>query len=264
MKNLKLLFVFALIFAAILSCEKDDKEETPPEVPPVTILKSTISAKWEVEGDSDYEILEFNESGTYVVVKTSPDKDTNEDIILFGTYYVEGDKLILSNFGVVWVQSLTDDMMTFRIKLDGVVDYGETLTANRSEELPSSSNTTLLCRTWHLITLNGDSVAGTDNELFFVFYKSGTYFVTWVYNDNLGGLAEWKWYDSNESAFCYSWDGEPDCSSYANTTVSETELIIDDNGSIYYCIPVNSDLVGKSYNKSAKSPNRIKSNVFNK
>ncbi len=240
MKNLKLLFTFAIILIIVSSCKKDEKEETPPEPDPITIEKSTISAKWEVETDSDYKTLEFNESGTYVVVKSSPDKDTKEDIILFGTYTIEGDQLVLSNFGRVLVKSISDEEMTFSIKLEEETEFGETLLAKKSEELPSSTNTQLLCRTWRLVTLNGDTVTGTENELLMVFYQSGTYVVTYIENEELGGLAEWKWRDTEEDVMCYSWDGPPDCSSLADINELTSEILdVSDTYYRYILVPEN-------------------------
>jgi hypothetical protein len=240
MKTLKLLFTFALFFLVITACKKDTKEDPPTTPETINVEKSTVSAKWEVEGDSDYTTLEFNESGTYVVVKTSPDKDISGEIILFGTYTIEGDQLILSNFGRIKITSISDEKMTFTIKLEGESEFGETLTANKSEELPASTNTQLLCRTWKLITLNGDTVAGTEMELLMVFYQSGTYVVTYIEDEELGGLAEWKWRDANEDVMCYSWDGPPDCSALATINELTTDILdVSDDSFRYILVPEN-------------------------
>lgn len=238
MKNLKYLLVFALILGVALACKKDDNKDNNNDADVVNVEKSTISAKWEVQGDSDYETLEFNESGTYVVVKNSPDKDPNDEIILFGSYTIDGNLLILSNFGTIKVLTLTDDEITFAIKLEGETDYGDTLTAKKSAELPASTNTQLLCRTWKLFSLNGDTVAGTDDELYVVFYQSGTYVVTQVGEDQLGDVAQWKWHDSNEDAICYSWDGEPDCTDVVQVvSLDEYHLEMLEEGYSYVLYP---------------------------
>ena len=240
MKDLKLFLTFAIILIVVGACKKDDKEELPPEPDPVTITKSTVSAKWEVEGDSDYNTFEFNESGTYVVVKTSPDKDITEDIILFGTYTIDGDQMILSNFGRILVKSISDEKITFAIKLEGESGFGDTLAANKSDELPASTNTHLLCRTWRLVTLNDDTVTGTESELLMVFYQSGTYVVTYIENNELGGLAEWKWRDTEENVMCYSWDGPPDCSNLATINELTSELLdVSDEVFRYVLVPEN-------------------------
>jgi hypothetical protein len=241
MKNLKYLFLFALVLGVLFACKKDDEEEANDDNNTNTELveKSSVSAKWEVEGDSDYETFEFNESGTYVVVKNSPDKDTEEEIILFGTYTIDGDLLILSNFGTIKVITLTDEQISFAIMLLGEQTYGDTLIANRSEELPSSTNTQLLCRTWKLYSENGDTVAGTSDELYVVFYQSGTYVVTYVDEDEIGDIAQWKWYDSDEDVICYSWDGEPDCTDIVNIVyLDASRLEMEEEGYYYVLYPM--------------------------
>lgn len=251
MKNLKLLFTLAMIFVIVIACKKDKEEETTAQTDVVNVEKSTVSAKWEVEGDSDYDTFEFNESGTYVVVKNSPDKNPEDDIILFGTYTIDGNLLILSNFGTIKVLSLSDVEISFAIKLLGETEYGETLVANKSEELPASTNTQLLCRTWKLVTLNGDSVAGTSNELLMVFYTSGTYVVTYIEDDQLGGLAEWKWFDSDENVICYSWDGPPNCEDVAEIHVLEQNLLeVSDTYFYYVMVPINNTAKSATFNNN--------------
>lgn len=266
MRNLKYLFLLALVVGLVFSCKKDDEEDTVDNGTEVeNVEKSTISAKWEVEGDSDYDSFEFNESGTYVVVRSSPDKETEEDI-LFGTYTIDGDLLILSNFGTIKVMSLTEQEMTFAIKLLGQSDYGDTLTANKSEELPPSSNTQLLCRTWKMFSINNDTVAGTEDELYVVFYQSGTYVVTYVGEDELGDVAQWKWFDSQENVICYSWDGEPDCTDVVEVvSLDEYKLELQEEGSYYVLYPLNSSKSSQAFNVNNETFSEIKAgNFFNK
>jgi len=240
MKNFKLLFTFSLFLLVITACKKDAEEEQPPAPAPINLEKSTVSAKWEVEGDSDYQTLEFNESGTYVVVKKSADKYVDDEVILFGTYTIDGDKMILSNFGIIKVNSISEEKITFTIKLDDESEYGETLSANKSDELPPSTNTQLLCRTWRLVTLNGDTVTGTQNEFLMVFYKSGTYVVTYIENEELGGLAEWKWKDSDENVMCYSWEGTPNCDNLADINELTSHILdVSDTYYHYVLVPEN-------------------------
>jgi len=159
--------------------------------------------------------------------------------------------LILSNFGTIQVLSLSDVTISFAIKLLGETQYGETLVANKSEELPATTNTQLLCRTWKLVTLNGDSVAGTSNELLMVFYSSGTYVVTYIDDDQLGGLAEWKWYDSEENVICYSWDGPPTCDDVAEVHVLEQNLLeVSDTYYYYVMVPINTTAKSATFNNN--------------
>jgi len=239
MKNLRYLFIFILILGISIACKKNDEEDNNSDNTTVeNVEKSTISAKWEVDDGSDYDSFEFNESGTYVVVKNSPDKNPENEIILFGTYTIDGNLLILSNFGTIKIITLTDNVMTFAIKLEGEVDFGETLSATKSNELPSSTNTQLLCRTWRLLSLNGDTVTGTYDDKYVVFYQSGTYVVTYVGSDELGDVAQWKWYDDQQNVICYSWDGEPDCTDVVDVVyLDENRLEMSEEGFYYILYP---------------------------
>jgi len=212
-----------LILGIALACKKDDDEDTNNnnDSDVVNVEKSTVSAKWEVEGDSDYETFEFNESGTYVVVKNSPDKDTDEEIIILGTYLIDGNLLILSDFGIVKVISLNEEQISFSVKLEGETDYGDVLIGNRSDELPVSDKTTLLCRTWKVKVMSGDTLP-EDEQGFVTFFKSGTYITAWAGDE----VAKWKWYDSNENSWCYSWNEEIDCENYVIVTELTTSVHI--------------------------------------
>ena len=65
----------------------------------------------------------------------------------------------------------------------------------------------MLCRTWKLISINGENVAGTEDEITVLFSQAGTYLVS--YPEGSTGLAQWKWKDSSETAFLYSWEDVP-------------------------------------------------------
>lgn len=218
---MKQLIVFVTVFtilASINSCKKDENKTNDP------IDKETISAKWIVDGTSDYESFEFNLSGNYIIVKEDAKKSKNELVVLFGTYEIIDDKtIILSDFGKIIVSEVGENTISFLIVLDSDPDNKISINAIKKDEMQTSTRTELLCRTWELVTVDGEDVAGTDMELTVLFSAAGTYFVSFANpeGENDGGLAQWKWKDGNEIILCYSWEGEPTCDGTHEVEISE-------------------------------------------
>jgi len=206
MKRLKQILVAMLVVASVVSCKKDGNETNR------SLEKETLSAKWVVDGTSDYKSFEFNESGSYIVVKNSPEKSTDNQMVLFGTYeIVDNETIVLSDFGTMKVTELNDDSIGFSIQLTGNPNSDVIIMAAKQAEMKSSKKTDLLCRTWKLVTDNDENVAGTDQELTVLFSAAGTYYVSFANpsDDNEDGLAQWKWTDETESTFFYSWSDVP-------------------------------------------------------
>lgn len=202
MKNLKKFLVLILVLTSIISCKKDEKK-------PATLKKETISAKWIVSGTSDYKSFEFNKSGNYIVVKSIT---TNDEIVLFGTYKITDNTTIaLSDFGTLKISEINTTKISFSFKLTNNPDNEINIIATKQEEMQSSTRTDLLCRTWEMVTINGENVVGTDMELTVLFSSAGTYFVSFANpeDENDGGLAQWKWKDETETKLLYSWDVIP-------------------------------------------------------
>lgn len=218
--------IIAIIFViTFVSCSKE--KVTPIE----NLDKTQLSAKWVVSGTGEYESFEFNESGNYIVVKKGSSgarikssdqtslwgtvaKDLTENansrvqasdpIITFGTYEITNNTISLSNFGTITVDKLDDNAISFSLQLTGSSNKN-TLSASKQAEMTSSTKTNLLCRTWELVTVNGSTVAGTEDELTVLFSKAGTYLVTFRNDTEQGGLAQWKWKNSTETEFLYTW-----------------------------------------------------------
>jgi len=160
--------------------------------------------------------------------------DSNLSPIHLGTYKIEGDKIILSGFGTLEVISITAEEFSFYFTLEATGEKGQ-YQANKSVAVASSSRTDMLCRTWIFdkITIDETLVSAKDkkelieeygqnwkanfekemnqelkqSQVTVLFSKAGTYLV--LYNGELGGesgLSEWKWANSEETAFYYSWD----------------------------------------------------------
>ena len=260
--NLILAAIFALTI--IISCEKD--ENNPKE----TLDKETISAKWIVDGTSDYESFEFNKSGNYIVVKNTTTKSTNDQIVLFGTYQIIDNKtIVLSDFGTIKISEINDNLMSFSILLTSNPINEIFINASRQEEMESSTRTELLCRTWEMVTVNGEDVAGTDKELTVLFSAAGTYFVSFANpeDENDGGLAQWKWKDEAETKLLYSWDEVPvwdetDIVEIAELNLNTLKII--EAEYTYVLQPVSN--TKSAIIKTSKSllNNKIKSGLFNK
>ena len=200
MKTLKQILVAILVLASVYSCKKDEQKDP--------LSKETISAKWVVSNSGDYDSFEFNESGNYIVVKNTTTKATNDQIILFGTYKIIDNKtIVLSDFGTLILSKIDENSISFSIKLTSNPGNEIIINASKQVESVSSARTDLLCRTWEMVTYNGESVIGTDMELTVLFSKAGTYFVSYANpeDENDGGLAQWKWKNEAETQLIYSW-----------------------------------------------------------
>lgn len=206
MKTLKQILVTIFVLTLITACDKDEND--PKENEPKGILdKATISAKWNVNNFNDYYSFEFNESGNYIVVKNTTTESTNDQIILFGTYKIIDSKtIVLSDFGTLILSKIDENSISFSIKLTSNSNSEIIISASKQEEMGSSTKTDLLSRTWEVISINGEIVAGTEDEIIVMFSKAGTYLV-WA--DDGGGLAQWKWKNEAETQFLYSWDEVP-------------------------------------------------------
>lgn len=207
--HIVLLFLVAILF----SCKKDSDE--------AGLTKETISAKWVVTGSTNgYESFEFNKSGNYIIVVNTTNKSTASQSVLFGTYTITDNNIIeLSNFGKITISSIENDQINFYIQLQDDPQNGMTIHAVRATEYGDTNRTELLCKTWKVVSINGESVAGTEDEVTILFSLAGTYLV--VRSDGESGMAQWKWKDSNESIMCYSWEGEPTCNGEEEVQILE-------------------------------------------
>jgi hypothetical protein len=143
------------------------------------------------------------------------------------------------------------------------------VTATKSDEIPNSAKTALLCRTWNLITVNGESVAGTDMELTVLFSAAGTYFVSFANpaDQNDGGLARWTWKDNTQQSFCYSWDGEPTCDGTNEVEVAEltaTQATIIEATETYVLQPASNAKSAVSMTSNVLSGSKLARGIFKK
>lgn len=205
MKAFKQILVAIFLLTFITACNKDENDVKDK------LEKATISAKWMVSNSSDYYSFEFNESGNYIVVKNTTSKSTT-GTILFGTYEIVDDKTItLTDFGTLILSKIDENAISFTIKLTSDPSNEITINASKKEEMESSARTGLLCRTWEMVSLNGEPVVGTELELTVLFSKAGTYFISYanIQGANSEALAQWKWKDESETHFLYAMGENP-------------------------------------------------------
>lgn len=239
MRNLKMISLAILVLTFITACNKDEND------PKETLEKSAISAKWNVDNSSEYESFEFNESGNYIVVENTTTKSTDDQIVLFGTYEIIDNKtIVLSDFGTLTISGINENSISFSIQLTSNPDNEIIIHASKQEEMESSVNTKLLCRTWEMVTINDTSVVGTDMELTVLFSAAGTYFVSYTNPDdeNVGGLAQWKWKDEAQTQILYSWDETPiwdEANSIEVPELTTSTLKVIEDGDTYVLQPVS-------------------------
>ena len=200
MKKAKILLVMLFTAFFFVSCSKDNDNSNTD-----TILNTeTISAKWNVSGSSEYASFEFNKSGNYIILRNGMTRSTEDPTILFGTYQIVDNIITLSDLGRLTVSDISQNSFSAKLVLNDRPNNEVEISVTKQKEMAKSTKTDLLCKTWELLTENGESVKGTEFELTVLFSAAGTYFVD--RKDGEGGLAEWKWKDSNENNILYSWD----------------------------------------------------------
>lgn len=227
MKNLSKILILSLFTAFLFSCSDDDdnNQRGDDTTDPTLAEVITDDSKWtSISTDSKILSLEFNSSGNYIVVENTSVKSTDGQQIHFGTYTRKDNSTItLSNLGSVKVNSVVNNAATMEITLTGS-STPITFRGVKSQEITSTTKTDLLCQTWEIVTYNGESVKGTEDEAgTVVFSKAGTYYITRPNGDG-GGLAEWKWKpETNETQFLYTWDGSFE-GTYDGSFVTVNEL----------------------------------------
>ncbi len=236
MENVKQILAAILIIILFSACEKSEDD-------PMDNLKSSISAKWDVDNSGKYVSFEFNESGNYIIVKDVTTTYDSKQIVLFGTYQIlENNDISLSGFGTLNIIDIEKNGIRFSIQLIDNTINEIFINASRQAEIASSTKTDLLCKTWEMLTVNGEPAVGTDMEITSLFSKSGTYFVSYAIpeDENAGGLAKWRWKDETETHLLYSWAEIPVWEKADSVHVSEltsTKLEIIDGDDTYILQP---------------------------
>lgn len=200
MKRLNQILIIVFLTLGFISCNKDD-DGNNEEI----IKQEAISAKWTVSGTSDYESFEFNKSGNYIVVKNLTTKSTNNQIVLFGTYEIINNTIVLSDFGTIKVSNIGEDAISFTITLNSNPKGELSIQATKQDIISNSTKTKLLCRTWEVVTLGGIDIG----YVVVLFSDAGTYFLE---TSDWNGYGTWTWCDTEESKIAFTLDDVLDCS----------------------------------------------------
>jgi hypothetical protein len=214
-------FLFAA-FALLLinSCSKSSTSPTT-----TNNLSDKISAKWNIENSSDYESVEFNKSGNYIIVPKIQTRSPKE--VLFGTYEIIDGKVILSDFGTITVSNVDGKTISMLIKLISNPNEEVKLNGVKQSEMASSKSVDLLCRTWLITSRNGESVNDQQTALV---SKAGTYFLA-----SRGGTPSfWKLKDNDKILYYHPeiHSGFDDSRYMTITELTIDKLITTENGVI--------------------------------
>ncbi|MBB3701272.1 hypothetical protein KMW28_03580 [Flammeovirga yaeyamensis] len=263
MKTLKL---FCLAIISLIVFSSCDNDETSPS--DQGLVPGTISAKWEINNRSEFTSFEFNESGSYIIRQTIAPADYVEDVLYFGQYEIIDEETIdLHGYGILSNVQLSNNEISFTLRQTNSETDIE-LVASKAEEMESTQRTSLLCKTWKLVSIDGQSIVGTEMDLTVLFSKAGTYLVQFKYSseDFEGGLAHWRWANKNEEQIQYDWQETPDWESPGLVDIrnlTSNSLTIVEEDMVY-------ELSAVEYSSSAKlsvskeSSSRKKTGVFSK
>jgi hypothetical protein len=241
----KQLAMFGLICMSVLllSYCKKDKAEDETNNTPKKVIPQEYAKKWVVNSKDGiiFQWLEFTELGYYFL-----SFDDGTFVSGLCTYDESSDQIILINFGYVEIVSIDGNVISINVYVN---ETGETidLVATGSDEIPSSTNTDLLCRTWDIVEYTMTNESTSDVTILYpttsydvsrydvAFTTYGTYFTTMIYSmgGSPGEMYEnryWKWSDASENELCYGTSQEM-CDSCGYTTgitsINTDELILE-------------------------------------
>jgi hypothetical protein len=175
-----------------------------------------------------YVSIEFTDDGNYIVVEK--DSAADKPVIHFGEYKIQDRETInLANLGIFKVKALDSTGINLTFTLDTGASKEEiTHDAKKADPVASSAKTDLLCGTWKIHRLDGKAVSGTEDDLIMLFSKSGVFLM--LYPDGTSKLRQWKWKDSAEDEFLYTWHNWERYGSAKIRRLTQTALEFEDPG----------------------------------
>lgn len=199
MKKIAQAIVFIIVIISFSYCSKD--EETTIET-----VKESIDKKWIVENSTEFQSIEFDSNGNYIIIKNSGNTISKnakkaEDIFVTGTYEIlDTDILLLSNFGSMKFDDSDPANVKFSIKYEGSDTYTYELKVTKAAEFTSTLKTDLLCdNTWKFTK----KAPIKDTVTLINFSKAGTCFTNFsITSQNAGHYIEfgkWEWFDNTET-----------------------------------------------------------------
>lgn len=191
------IIVSSLVLISLFSCAQEENTERE------NVQKESINKKWMVQNSTEFESIEFDTNGNYIIIKneTSKTSKKNAEIIVSGTYEVfDTDVLLLSNFGSLKVDNSDPDNITFSIKYEGSDTYTYQLKVTKATEFTSTPKTDLLCdNTWKFT--KKETIIDTVSLV--NFSKAGTCFTNFSITSQEKGsyleFGKWQWQDASET-----------------------------------------------------------------
>ena len=261
------LFAYALLLGGMaltaVSCKKNSAGNDDQLSP------NTLNVKWIITNlASRFASFEFSRDGNYIVItrvgneqarvksdaglnlpstllqragakklSTRASSESNLSPLHFGTYKIQGNKILLSGFGVIDVISITEEEFAFSFTLTSTGEKEEFVANKAAEPITAGSRADKLCRTWEVTAVTIDENAFSQDEkaelieiygpnwkaelekeiaeeqtgLIVFFSKAGTYLILYENEgEEEAGLSEWKWANKEETLIYYSWDNWTD------------------------------------------------------
>jgi len=201
---IQIVFAVVVLFSFV-SCEKAEDVNSPESNPSNILNIETISAKWVINSDSEYNSFEFNESGHCIILKNNTDKSVNSQSVLFGSYsIVDTETIVLNNYGTIKVSAINENEINLSLMLDNDPGYEIILSGTKQNEISNSEATKLLCRTWQVVSIDGEPT-----DVFVVLFSdAGTYFITTPESSSLG---YWQWCDAEQTKLAFTLSNNLDC-----------------------------------------------------
>lgn len=223
----------------LISCSDSDDNDIDNGGISSPIAK-LISGKWDISNsENQFSSIEFNENNVYVIIEKTtklrssallkntgkggikPRSSKASDIIYTGSYQIkDGKTIVLENFGILNIQSLTDRAFKFSLTMtasESGTSKNTNCESTKSKVLSESDRSKLLCSTFWL-------TENEDQYTIIRFFQSGTYLVSTTSEDGYD-VVDWKWVDGKEQEISYDWDGE-DKGSFKIDKLTANELII--------------------------------------
>jgi hypothetical protein len=151
MKNLNKIIIAFIVLVSIFACNKDEQKDL--------LSKETISAKWVVNGTSEYKSFEFNKSGNYIIEKSATTKSTNDVIVLTGTYnIIDKSTIVLSDFGTLIISEINDNSISFSIKPTSNPENAIDIIATKQEEVLNTPLSEKDFAKGYTVDINSDNI----------------------------------------------------------------------------------------------------------
>jgi hypothetical protein len=256
------LFLMTIITSCNNDIEKNDETRT------------LIKAKWEIsDPNSAYTSFEFTEDGNFIVVENGTTMNTrtsSSDVlpVHFGIYQIDGNTIVLPDFGTITVTSISAENFSFSFTLKSTGESRNFATNKVREPITPSSRTDMICRTWKInkVIIDEDLLPEAEKNWYEYYYghnwkeeaekellgtvvlytKAGTYLISYgenyliSYPDRGSNTALpfwWKWANKEETAFYYSENNWQDNWQGYNVLIKELTdktLTMQDQASITY------------------------------